>query len=109
MVALTNPFHEQFWSLLREQGLFEMHADWLAEIGNRIRSAPGRAIIWDSSADSEFIHEPVPLPGVNAPALNWFWEPSHYRKSLGDKMLDSMLATECGSKVSFGRQLLTQN
>lgn len=108
VVVFTNPFHEQFWNLLRERGLFEMHADWLAEIESRVREAEGRVTMWDFSADSEFIHESVPPPGVNAPPLDWFWEPSHYRKGLGDKMLDSMLATECGSQVDFGRPLLVQ-
>jgi hypothetical protein len=109
VVVLTNPFHERFWNLLRERRLLEMHADWLAEIESRVRKAPGRVTMWEFSADSEFIHESVPPPGVKSPPLDWFWEPSHYRKSLGDKMLDSMLATECGTQASFGRQLLVQN
>ena len=105
VVVLTNPFHEQFWDLLRGRGLFEMHAEWLAEIESRVRNAPGQVKMWDFSMDSEFIHESVPPPGVKGPPLNWFWEPSHYRKTLGDKMLDSILAVDCGSPVSFGRQL----
>ncbi|MBU2676968.1 MAG: hypothetical protein KJP16_07770 [Gammaproteobacteria bacterium] len=109
VIVLTNPFHEWFWDLLRMQGLFDAHADWLEEIESRVRSAPGRVTLWDFSADSEFIRESVPLPGVKAPPLEWFWEPSHYRKSLGDKMLDSMLAKDCGSQASFGRQFLIQN
>lgn len=104
--VLTNPFHELFWDLLRTRGLFDAHADWLEEIESRVRMAPGRVTLWDFSADSEFIHESVPPAGVKAPSLDWFWEPSHYRKSLGDKMLDSMLATECGSQAIFGRQRL---
>jgi hypothetical protein len=109
VVVLAGPFHELFWDLLREKGLLEMHMDWLAEIEGRVRRAEGQATIWDFSMDSEFIHEPVPPAGVKTSALNWFWEPSHYRKSLGDKMLDSMLASECGSPVSFGRQISVQN
>jgi hypothetical protein len=104
VVVLTNPFHESFWDLLRAHGLFEAYAQWLAEIERLIRAAPGRVTLWDFSEDSEFIHEPVPALGIKAPAREWFWEPSHYRKSLGDKMLESMLATECGGQASFGRE-----
>ena len=106
VVVLTNPFHEWFWDLLRARGLFEAHADWLAEIERRVRVAPGRVTLWDFSADSEYVHESVPALGTKAPPRNWFWEPSHYRKSLGDRMLESMLVTECGGQVSFGDQLV---
>lgn len=107
VVVLTNPFHDSFWDLLRVRGLFEAHADWLAEIERRARAAPGRVALWDFSVDSEFIHEPVPAPGIKVPPRDWFWEPSHYRKSLGDKMLESMLITECGGQVSFGQTFAT--
>lgn len=109
VVILTSPFHEWFWDFLREQELLEEHANWLAEIVKRVRMAPGKVTMWNFSDDSEFIHEPVPPPGVKASPLEWFWEPSHYRKTLGEKMLNSMLAPECGSKVSFGRQLLVKS
>lgn len=105
VVVLTNPFHEQFWDLLREQELYEMHVDWRAEVEARVREARGWVTMWDFSEDSVFIHESVPSPGVKAPPLDWFWEPSHYRKGLGDKMLDSMLAAECGSQAVIGQQL----
>ena len=107
VTILTNPFHEWFWDLLQKHGLIATHADWFAEIESRVREAPGRVTMWDFSMDSNFIHEPVPPPGEKAPPLHWFWEPSHYRKTLGDKMLESMLATECGLQVSlFGRQVV---
>jgi len=32
--------------------------------------------------------------------LKWFWEPAHYKKSLGDIMLYQMLNTACGNQES---------
>ncbi len=109
VVVFTNPFHARFWDLLSERGLLDAHVDWLGEIERRVLVAPGSVTLWDFSGDSEFLHESVPAPGIEAPPLNWFWEPSHYRKSLGNKMLESMFATECGGEASFGRQVEVQN
>ena len=98
VIVLTNPFHEWFWDLVRERGLMDVYESWLDEIRHRVHSAAGTIGMWEFSGESEFIHEQVPRPGIG--------EPSHYRKNLGDKMLDSMLATECGSQANFGNQLV---
>lgn len=105
VVLFTNPFHESFWRLLAKRGFRDMHSDWLEEIRSLARSAPGSVAFWDFSADSKYVHEAVPAPGVRAAPLQWFWEPSHYRKALGDKMLDSMLSHVCRSESQFGTRL----
>ncbi len=102
----TNPFHENFWALFRAQGLMPAYQDWLASIEALAREYPGGAVeLWDFSGDSPYIHEPVPAAGVRSGPLRWFWEPAHYRREVGDLMLDAMLADSCDSNVSFGRQV----
>lgn len=106
VTLFTNPFHEQYWDLLSESGLMGEYADWLGSLSDMLEDLDDRNVaLWDFSADSAFIHEPVPEPGVRADPLRWFWEPSHYRKELGDLMLDSMLAERCGTEIVFGERL----
>ncbi len=105
VTLFTNPFHENFWSLLRRQGLHDLHDQWLGMLVEHTRRRAASAVLWDFSMDSEFIHEKVPAPGVKSGPLRWFWEPSHYRRELGDLMLDTMLADRCTSEAVFGKEL----
>lgn len=105
-VLFLNPFHEEFWSLLRQHGLLDLYQEWLDSIKNTVERSSGHARLWDFSADSEFIHEPATEVNATSEPLQWFWEPAHYRRELGDKMLDSMLADQCGSNARFGKRIL---
>ncbi|MCB1689000.1 MAG: hypothetical protein KDI33_10955 [Halioglobus sp.] len=102
----TNPFHEKFWELFRAQGHMPAYNDWLKSIEHLAAEYPGGLVqLWDFSGDSPYIHETVPAAGVRTGPLQWFWEPAHYRRELGDQMVDAMLSHGCDTGVSFGRQV----
>lgn len=106
VVIFTNPFHEAFWGLLERIGLRSLHAEWLGMIEDTIRASSGNAELWEFSMDSPFIHEAVPPAGVRTGPLAWFWEPAHYRRELGDLMVEAMLSDQCGTERRFGRRRL---
>lgn len=103
ITLFTNPFHELYWTLLHEHGQMPLYSQWKGMLSS-LPSALPRANIsfWDFSSPSPYIHEAVPPAGVRAGPLQWFWEPAHYRKELGDLMIDSMLSSDCGSSAAFG-------
>jgi hypothetical protein len=102
----TNPFHQDFWALFRSQGHMSAYNDWMTAIRQLARQYPGGAVeLWDFSADSPYIHEAVPEAGVLSGPLQWFWEPAHYRRELGDLMVETMLSESCDTEVAFGRKL----
>jgi hypothetical protein len=108
VVIFTNPFHQSFWDLLKEKNLFRLHQEWLMLLSKTlIEMNLEKTSFWDFSVDSIYIHEPLPLPGAGKKyqPLNWFWEPSHYRKELGDLMIESMLHAQCGKSVIFGEKV----
>ena len=43
--------------------------------------------IWDFSGYRGFTADPVPAKGDPRPMV-WYWEPSHFRKELGDLLKD---------------------
>lgn len=103
----TNPLHDSYWALLERRGMMPLYADWLASIERLVMEHEGAAVtFWDFSANSGFIHEPLPEEGVGSEPLQWFWEPAHYREELGSLMLDAMLSESCNSRILFGRKIL---
>jgi len=103
----TNPFHEQYWELMRTEGHMPVYEDWMRSMEALAQKHRGDAVaFWDFALDSNYVHEPVPGAGVKSGALQWFWEPAHYRQQLGDLMIESMLSESCESHVVFGRRVL---
>ncbi|MCB1707058.1 MAG: hypothetical protein KDI17_19530, partial [Halioglobus sp.] len=105
VIMFTNPFHEQFWQVLKDRQLAGQHQEWLNIITERLQRRGRKNVeFWDFSADSSYIHETVPGAGVKRAPLKWFWEPAHYRRELGDLMLEAMIGESCGQQ-EFGVRL----
>jgi hypothetical protein len=103
----TNPFHELYWELFRAQGHMPVYQDWLRSMEELARKHQDTSVeLWDFSMDSDYLHESVPGKGVKSEPLQWFWEPAHYRRELGDLMVEAMLSEQCSTPVAFGRKLL---
>lgn len=101
-----NPFHAIYWNLLRERNYMPLNEKWLNEVETLVGAYPPDIVsLWDFSGDSRFIHEEVPPASDRSGPLRWFWEPSHYRDELGDRMIEAMLVEECAAEVAFGRRL----
>lgn len=103
VTLFTNPLHQEFWSMLQREGHLEYYDDWLLTLVNTLRAREDAQLqFWDFAVESKYITEPVPPAADRSGPLKWFWEPSHYRRELGDLMLDSMLSRSCGTQVKFG-------
>jgi len=106
--VFLNPFHQMFWDLLEDSGLMPLYRHWrqmlLALLSQR--SGQLELSVWDFSHVAPYTLEPVPEPGVRTGPLDWFWEPAHYRRELGDLMLDTMLGDSCGREAATGTRLL---
>jgi hypothetical protein len=103
----THPFHESYWDLMKSEGLMPLYEDWMKSMETLVRARQGDDLeLWDFSQESPYIHEKIPAAGVRSGPLQWFWEPAHYRRELGDLMVDAILSESCDSQVQFGRRIL---
>lgn len=106
VVIFTNPFHSHYWELLEETGQLELYTQWTLQLRELVvRRADSEVALWEFSSDSPYIQEMVPASGEMSGPLRWFWEPAHYRRQLGDLMVDAMLAESCATEPVFGHRL----
>lgn len=95
-VALfINPYHANYLALIGASGHWDTLGQWKANvfaIASR-HSVP----IWDFNDLGAMATESPPPPGNRKDMLHWYWEPAHYRRELGDLMLNAMDGTECAS------------
>jgi hypothetical protein len=68
---------------------------------------PGAAVtLWDFLDYSSFNTEPVPEAGDRRTPTSWFWEPTHFKKQLGEVMIQRMFG---GDAPLFGTVLTPNN
>lgn len=94
------PYHTVVLDLLCQYGLWSSLEKFKrALVGIVWRRYPNTRIV-DFSGYNIFTQEPPPSPGPGH-AMRWYWEPGHFRTSLGDKIIDRLY----GEGGDFGRDL----
>lgn len=93
-----NPYHVSYLHVISEAGYFDLFLRWkqmLAELDIPL----GNMAILDFSGFNHYTNETVNLQEPHN-AMRWFWEPAHYRPSLGALMLDALNKVDSDEGVS---------
>lgn len=91
------PYHAHALELFRATGLWNAFEEWkrkLTEIVDEDAIASGpeqRFPLWDYSGYNPFTIEEVPAPGDLRSEMRWYWEGGHFKKELGDLVLNKVL------------------
>ncbi len=109
VILFINPYHIDYLSAIYLHNLWGQFDAWkyrLLEIADQYQ-----VDLWDFSGLSEYNTEPAPTNGDKDARLIWFWEPAHYKKAVGDKMLEKMLGPWCPSRSTarIGIKLSSDN
>lgn len=102
------PYHAQFLEAVRLTGLWPDFEAWkvatvrhLAEVGR----TGGRSVpLWDFALYNEWTTEAVPGVADRQSQMQWYWEAGHFKKALGDRLLDQVL-TPLALDERFGVRL----
>ncbi len=91
------PAHAHLNEALRESGLWTMFEDWKRELVkiNEEEAARAKAKpfpLWDFNNFSNWTLEAVPPAGDISTRMYWFWEAPHFKRELGDQVLDVVLS-----------------
>jgi len=114
VVLIIYPYHAQILALFEETGLMPIFAQWkvrLVEEADKYRQAnrAGGIRVLDFSGYAEWQCEKIPAKGDLKSTVQWYWEAGHFKKSLGDKILERALVdleqvgsqSENGAKFGF--------
>lgn len=91
------PSHAWHWQALWESGLwpkFEAMKEALVTLNEEEAQRAGRPPfpLWDFSGSEGPALEPVPTDMTEK--MTWFWEPVHFKSTLGDRVIDRVMAGE---------------
>jgi hypothetical protein len=107
LTVFIPPSHAHLLDRIYDAGLGDAFEQWKAELAARVSGPSGRSVtIWDFSGYDAYSTEPIPAQGDRRTATQWFWEPAHFKRALGQKMLARMLTDQ---PSDFGVRLTQQN
>lgn len=95
VVMFINPYHAEYLAMIELAGLWPLFEEWKSRLVETAR-AEGTPL-WDFSGFDRFSSENIQDIAEKGEKLSWFWEPSHYRKELGDLVLANIWRPHCPS------------
>ena len=82
------PSHADYLDTIDRAGLWPRYGEAKKQLTRLIAAEGGGAVrLWDFLGYDGYSTEPVPPPGDRAGTMHWYWEPSHFKQVLGEKIL----------------------
>lgn len=111
------PCHARQWEALSVAGLWNEWEQWkrqLVALNELIAAEQGKTpfVLWDFSGYNHYTTEVVPPLDDTKTQMQWYWESSHYKKELGDLVLDRIFNYSDPQRTiekGFGVQLTSSN
>ena len=96
--------HADLLEIIDRAGLWDAFEEWKIALVDRIHQSG--AGVWDFTDYDEYSTEEVPTQRGSSAAMQWFWEPVHFKKALGNKVLQRILT---GEPSEFGVLITPEN
>lgn len=91
------PYHAQILVLFEETGLWPAFQEWKSLLVREIAAVrqqhpSARFTLFDFSGYGPYNCEKIPGKGDRQTATHWYWEAGHFKKELGDIVLESVFS-----------------
>lgn len=111
------PYHAHILELFRMTGLWPAFEIWKRVLVEAVHDLEGSSDpqssplkLWDFSGYSQYATDPVPSHGDLKTTVQWYWEAGHFKKELGDLVLNRVLGRSSVDAMDrFGVLLSRQN
>lgn len=84
---LIYPYHADVLEGFERSGLRPAFDQWKHQVASMTEAAGASVQLWDFSGYSGVATERFPRQGDTHTRLRWYWEPGHFKSSVGDAML----------------------
>jgi hypothetical protein len=103
---IINPIHARQNHALAAAGLWPFYESWKRDLVAAAQRSPELVSLWDFSGASACTAEDLPSDANAAPAMRWYRESSHFRRTLGNRVLDRVFGRpDDGACPGLGQRL----
>lgn len=93
VVLFINPYHTHYLAQIEFTGKWPLFEQWKREL---VRIADEYDVpLWDFNTADAYASETPPPPGDRRSELVWYWEPAHYKREMGELMIQKMTGGTC--------------
>ncbi len=85
------PYHTVLQDLIISEGRREEYQKWRGLIIHMVNGHKN-LVLWDFGGRNAWTSESVPEAGDTVTQMKWYWEPGHYKKALGEKIIGNLIA-----------------
>jgi hypothetical protein len=107
LIVFIPPYHARFLDIIHDVDLWQEFESWkraLVRVVANANAANGEQAdieLVDFSGYNSFSEERVPPSGDTHSTMQWYWEPGHYKSTLGDEVLRRLIT----GQGHFGERL----
>jgi hypothetical protein len=106
LTLVIAPHHVDALELYWRAGLWPRVEQLKTELAALAGTQDGAVTLWDFLDYSAFNTEPVPWAGDRRTPTSWYWEPTQFKKQLGEVMIQRMFGSDA---PPFGIMLTPDN
>lgn len=110
VILFVQPVHADRWEMFDRFGYWDDLEQWkrsLVKLVERLKLEGENVQLWDFAGyEAPMLEKPLAQKN-RAALLDWFWEPAHYKSSLGDVLIRRMLGND--DDAGIGVQLSSGN
>lgn len=110
VTLFISPYHYSYLHAIKDNRHWTAFNRWKNALAELPQIANGSVTLWDFGIINQQTAEAVPLEKPKTLML-WYWEPAHYRATLGEKMLPVLLgeATTTSLAVKLTPAIMTKH
>ncbi len=103
---IINPIHARQNYALAAAGLWPLYENWKRDLVSAAQRSPELVSLWDFSGVSSCTAENLPPDANAASVMRWYRESSHFRRVLGNRVLDQVFGRpDDGACPGLGQRL----
>lgn len=98
LMIVMLPFHVDLFRIYEQAHCWSKFENWKLLLV-RLAAAYPNVTLWDFTGYSPYTSEPIPTESERRQGVAWFWDPVHFKKALGDILLERIFT---GEPADFG-------
>jgi hypothetical protein len=103
LIVIIYPYHAHLLETINLTGLWPVFESWKRGLIEILAKINDQSIqLWDFSGYHSYATEAVPEPRDEIGIVKWYWEAGHFKKELGDLMLERIFVTDRNGGVFSG-------
>jgi hypothetical protein len=99
LYVIFPPYHIDLHTIIKETELSTLFLAWKKAVVEYVYAGNTSAQVWDFATINHVTTEQIPAKGDKKTRMKWYWEPGHFKSSVGDLIGCELVVSNCSSHI----------